>query len=194
MRFSTFLFLSIILSGTCFAQEADSHQVVSKPTSGLEKPYIVQLTEFRWKKSADTKMSSSDIVKALEEMKDTGDVEMIETIRLSALLGYENMMQICKRVSVTVGVMIAPGRGQTRQTQQQMVGTMVRITVEPANGKTLLKLSYEASRFEGEGTEDSPPDTKTFQVNSTLLLDDSKTALVGGTSAESTTFLAVSVK
>ena len=194
MRLSTILFLaSITVTSFCVAQEIENSQAVTNKSSGLGNAYIVQLTEFRFKKSSDMHIPSSEIVKSFDELKDNGDIEIIETIRLSALPSYESMMQIGNRATVTVGVMNAPGRGQTRQTQQQMIGTMVRLTAEPSDGKTLLKLSYEASRFEGEGSDDSPPDTKTFQINTTLLLDRSKTALVGGTSAGSSTFLAVSV-
>ncbi len=131
--------------------------------------------------------------KSFDELKDNGDIEIIETIRLSAVSTYETMMQIGKKATVNVGVMNAPGRGPTRQMQQQMIGTLVRLTAEPSDGKTMLKLSYEASRFEGEGSDDCPPDTKTFQINTTLLLERDRKALVGGTSAESSTFLAVSI-
>lgn len=194
MRLSTILlFASITFSSFCYAQEDKNSQPVTNKSSGLGSAYVVQLTEFRMKKSSDVRISSSEIVKAFDELKDNGDIEIIESIRLSALPTYESMVQIGKKATVTVGVVNAPGRGATRQTQQQMIGTMVRLTAEPSDGKTLLKLSYEASRFEGEGSDDSPPDTKTFQINTTLLLERSKTALVGGTSAESSTFLAVSV-
>ena len=195
MRLTTMFFLtSLAVSSICFAQEIENSQAASKKSSELGNAYIVQLTEFRMKKSSDVQTSSSEIVKSFDAMKDNGDIEVIETIRLSALPSYESMLQIGKRATVTVGVTNAPGRGQTRATQQQLIGTMVRLTAEPSDGKTRLKLSYEASRFEGEGSDDSQPDTKTFQINTTLLLDRSKTVLVGGSSAESSTFLAVSVK
>ncbi len=195
MRFSTVLFL-VFMTASSFgsAQEIDSSQAALKQSSELGNVYIVQLTEFRMKKSADVHLSTSEIVKSFDEMKDNGDIEIIETIRLSALPSYESMMQIGRRATVTVGISNAPGRGQVRQMQEQMIGTMVRVTAEPCDGRTLLKLSYEASRFEGEGSDDSPPDTTSFQLNTTLLLEPSKTALVGGTSAGSSTFLAVSVK
>jgi hypothetical protein len=194
MRFSTVLFLgSIMATSFCFAQEDKNSQAVTNKSSGLGNAYIVQLTEFRMKKSSDVQLSSIEILKSFDQLRDNGDIEIIETIRLSALPTYESMMQIGKKATVTVGVMNVPGRPQARQMQQEMIGTMVRLTAEPCDGKTLLKLSYEASRFEGERSNDSPPDTKTFQINTTLLLDRSKTTLVGGTSAESSTFLAVSI-
>ncbi len=195
MRLSILLFLaSIVISSASFSQEVQDTQDVSKKSGELLNVRVVQLTEFRMKKASDVHLSSSEIVKSFEEMKADGDIEVIETIRLSALPGHESMMQIGKTATVVVGVANAPGRGQVRQRQQQIIGTMVRLTAEPIDGKVLLKLSYEASRFEGEGSDDVPPDMKTFQVNTTLVLDPSQTVLVGGTSAESSTFLAVAVK
>jgi hypothetical protein len=189
MRTSIFLCLiALSMSHLCFAQEVENSKSPPERGLGLAHAYMVQLTEFRIKKSTDAPVPTDEILKSFDELKDNGEIEIIETIRLSALPGYESMMQIGRRAAVTVGVMNAPGRGQTRQVQHQMIGTMVRLTAEPSNGKTLLKLTYEASRFEGEGTDDSPPDTKTLQFNTTLLLDPSKTSLVGGTSADSSTY------
>ena len=194
MRFFTALLLSLIaVTSSCFAQEEKDSKSVANSSNGPGDVSIVHLTEFRLKKPMDESVSTNEILKSLSEMKDNGEVEVIETIRLSALPTYESMVQIGKKATVTVGVMRAPGGGQNRTMQQQAIGTMVRVTAEPVDGKTRLKLSYEASRFEGEGTNESPPDTKTFQINTTLLLERSKTVLVGGSSADSSTFLAVSI-
>lgn len=194
MRFSMTLLCAFFLATTtCFSQEVESKQVGTRTANQMDVAYVVQLTEFRMAKAADVNLSAGEIVKSLDELKENGEIEIIETIRLSALPRFESMMQIGKTASITVGVTNAPGRIQARQTQQQMVGTMVRLTAEPADGKILLKLAYEASRFEGEHSDETPPDIKTIQLNTTLLLEHSKTTLVGGTSAEATTFLAVSV-
>ena len=116
------------------------------------------------KKKSDVYISSSEVVKSFGELKENGDIEIVETIRLSALPSFESMMQMGKRATVTVGVSNAPGRGQTRQMQQQMIGTMVRLTAEPSDGKALLKLSYEASRFEGRGTDENGSDQGQFRI------------------------------
>ena len=75
----------------------------------------------------------------------------------------------------------------------QDVGTSVRVTAVPQGGKILLKLSYEASRFEGEAEEDSPPDTVKLQFNTTLLIEPGKPTLVGGSSADGSHLLMVSI-
>jgi len=188
------LFLAVVMASSLgSSQEIEKSQAASKKSSGSGNAYIVQLTEFRMKKS-DVHVSASEIIKLLDEMKDNGDIEVIETIRLSALPSYESMIQIGRRATITAGTMDAPGRGQTRLTQHQEIGTTVRLTAEPSGERTLLKLSYEAIRLEGEASDDIPPDTTAFEINTAMLLEPSKTVLVGGTSADSSAFLAVSVE
>lgn len=104
------------------------------------------------------------------------------------------MVQFGRRATVTVGRTSAgPGRPTARHTQQQEVGTQVRVLASQQEGKVLLKLSYNASRLEGEGTEDSPPDTSTVQFDTTLLLEPGTPTLVGGTSSKTGSYLLVSV-
>jgi hypothetical protein len=157
-------------------------------------PCIVQLTEFRMKKSANIDLLSNEIEKSFDEMKVRGEIEIIETIQISVLPGFESMVQVGKLATVNVGVTSSPGKAPSRHTQQQSIGTLVRLTAEPRDGKTQLGLTYESSRFDRERTDDSPPDTNTFTVNTTMLISPSKTTLVGGSSAGSSTFLSVSVK
>jgi hypothetical protein len=112
------------------------------------------------------------------------------------------MVQFGKSAAVTVGVTNfggAPnfqgGRGSARQVQYRQVGTLVKLTAVSQADKVLLKLSYEVSRLEG-GAPDNPeeaPDMIVTQFNTTLLIEPGKPTLVGGTSAEPTNFLLVSV-
>lgn len=192
-RIALFIIVNIVATAASVAQE-DSQSNGASAADSPAQSYVVQFTEFRLKSSSDPKLSASEIVKSFEQMRDDGKVELVEVVRLSTLAGYESMVQFGKMASVTVGTTAAlPGRGPTRQLQRQSVGTLVRVTAEPQEGKVLLKLAYEASRFEGAGQEDSPPDTVTVQFNTTLLIETGKPTLVGGTSADATTFLLVSI-
>jgi len=184
----------VVANNFCLAQNLEKSEASSKGHREREEVYIVQLTEFRMKKASDAKISASDIIKALDEMKDNGEIEIVETIRLSAFPGLKSMVQIGRIATVTTGVISAPGRVQHRQSQRQDIGTLVELTADPSNGKVLLNLAFEASRFDDEGTETTPPDTTTFAINTTLLLTPGKTTFVGGTSADGSSFLAVSVK
>jgi type II secretory pathway component GspD/PulD (secretin) len=155
------------------------------------------------KNAADPKLSAADIVQAFQQPKAEETLQVMETVRLSALEGHEAMVQFGKNAAVTVGVTNfsgAPnfpgGRGNARQVQYRQVGTLVKLTAQSQADKVLLKLSYEVSRLEGgspDGPEADAPDMSVIQFNTTLLLEPGKPTLVGGTSAESTNFLLVSV-
>ncbi len=184
-----FVFVSIVANSFCFGQG-----IGGQPPIVEGPPCIVQLTEFRMKKSPNIDQLSIEIEKSFDEMKVSGEIEIIETIQISVLPGFESMLQIGKMATVTTGVTSSPNKAPSRHTQQQSIGTLVRLTAEPRDGKTQLGLTYESSRFDREGTVDSPPDTNTFTVNTTMLISPSKTTLVGGSSVGSSTFLAVSMK
>ena len=186
--------LIVCVGNSALGQDAPEPAAALPSASTGGETYLVQLTEFRIKDSAHAGWSTDEIVKRFERREEDGDVEIVESIRLSALSGLESMVQVGRRARVTVGVVSAPGRGPTRQTEWESIGTLVRLTAQPADDKVLLKLSYECSRFEGEGTDESPPDTTTFQIDTTLLLEAGKPTLVGGSSASPTSYLMVSVE
>jgi hypothetical protein len=186
--------LIVCLGNSSLGQDAPEPAAALPSASSGGESYLVQLTEFRIGDSSHAGWSTDEIVKRFERRDEGGDVEIVETIRLSAHRGCESMVQVGRRARVTVGVVTAPGRGSTRQMESHNIGTLVRLTAEPADGKVLLKLSYECSRFEGEGTDESPPDTTTFQIDTTLLLEAGKPTLVGGSSASPTSYLMVSVE
>jgi hypothetical protein len=186
--------LIVCLGNSALGQDDPEPAAALLSASSGGECYLVQLTEFRISDSSHAGWSTDEIVKRFERREEDGDVEIVETIRLSVLSGHESMVQVGRRARVTVGVVSTPGRGPTRQMESHNIGTMVSLTAEPADGRVLLKLSYTSSRFEGEGTDESPPDTTTFQIDATLLLEAGKPTLVGGSSASPTSYLMVSVE
>jgi hypothetical protein len=167
------------------------------------KSYVVQLTEFRFHNAADPKLSAADIVRTFQQPNAEETLELIETVRLSALESHETTVQFGRNAALTVGVANFsgapnfPGGRNTRQIQYRQVGTLVRLTAQSQEEKVLLKLTYEVSRLEGRAPDDpeaDSPDVIVIQFNTTLLVEPGKPTLVGGTSAEPTNFLLVSVE
>lgn len=195
MRHIALLFaLNLLVTAVSVGQDVSHSHDARAHTNAVLQSYVVQLTEIRLRSFSELKLSADDIVKSIDQVGNDGKGELVEIVRLAALEGHESMAQFGKRAIITTGITMAGlGRTQARQTQQQMVGTMVRLTVVPQGDMVLLKLSYEASRFADEEPEDSPPDTTTTQVNTTLLVKPGEAKLVGGTSAESSSLLLVTV-
>ncbi|TVS09394.1 MAG: hypothetical protein EA424_27235 [Planctomycetaceae bacterium] len=187
------LALIVCLGHSAQAQDDPKPAAALPNASTGGESYLVQLSEFRIKDSSHAGWSTDEIVKRFERREEDGAVEIVETIRLSALSGHESMVQVGRQARITVGVISTPGRGSTRQMESHNIGTLVSLTAEPADGKVLLRLSYSSSRFEGTGTDESPPDIVTFQSDATLLLEAGKPTLVGGSSASETSYLMVSV-
>ncbi|MBI1313127.1 hypothetical protein GC176_17695 [bacterium] len=178
------------VSPAVFAQdEVTRHGGV--PDAKLQS-YVVQLTEFRLNESADPTMKPQDIVKTFEKLTKDGKVDVIETVRLSALENYPSMAQFGRTAAVTTGVSISQ-RGRVPLKQQRQIGTLVQFTATPHNEKVLLKLQYEASRFDGAINDESSPDTLTTHFETTLLIAPGVPSLVGATTAGTTSVLLVSI-
>ena len=158
-----------------------------------EQSYFLLLREFRIKMPLDYNLTAPEIAKSFDQLKKDGKVELIDTIRLTVLENNESMVMFGKRTNVTTGVGRTPqGLRQISQASFQL-GTSVRATVSPQDSKVLLKLSYDASRLEGVATEETPPDTITVQFSTSLLLELGMPTLVGGSTAEETDFLMVTI-
>lgn len=200
MRYGLFLVACFFVANASLAQETGptSGGPATPAAAAAVQSYTVQLTEFRLKSTSDPKLSASELVASFEQMKKDGKLDLVETIRLSALEQYESMAQFGRRAAVTVGVTVGGangpvGRPTTRSIQHQMVGTTVRLTATPQQGKILLKLSYETARLEEEAKDAISPDTRMVQFNTTLLIEPGKPTLVGGSSAENSSYLLVSI-
>ncbi|HYW78358.1 MAG TPA: hypothetical protein VE890_02240 [Thermoguttaceae bacterium] len=133
-------------------------------------------------------------MRTLDQLRKDGKIDLLETVRLSALEGHESMVRFGKLTTVTVAVQ-GIGQGRTvRRTDSRDVGTLVRLTARPEGEAILLTLQYEASRLDGPGQEDAPPDTGTVGVTTTMLIEPGQPTLAGSCRSDKTTLLIVSIE
>ncbi len=193
MRRLTKLWLCIFL--ICSIGNCQENSSSSKAATPIPKSdgYTVSLTELRLRKPL-THDQLAESLKKTEELKNNEDFEIVETIRLSTLPGFESIVQVGRKTAITVGVSEVPGRAGQKSIKSESFGTIVRLTAVPIEGKTRLTLNYESSRVDSESKNELSPDTKTFLIDTTLLLEPSKTVLVGGSTVDGSTYLAVSLK
>ena len=166
------------------------------PSVKAEQSYFVQFTEFRFKHAVDLDVhrTSDEIVLSFDKLHKEGKIELIETIRLSALEYHENSVQFGKTMSVTSGV-TRTAQGLQQQSRQTVpIGTMVQVKPTPQEGKVLLKVTYTVSRMHDNIGEEKQPDIVTVQLNSTLLLEIGKATLVGGFASDENDFLMVTIR
>lgn len=184
------VFVSVCIVGT--AQDAPKPLTAETSRPEVLESYIVQLSEYKINGPTDPSQTAADIVASLMKADAKTKPELIETVRLSTLSGSESMVQFGKQVRVTSGTVSV--RGTTaRQMQNVQFGTIVRVTATPRAGKVVVKLSFESSRLDGKGAENSPPDISTTQIESTQLLEIGKPTLIGGTTADTSSFILLTV-
>lgn len=124
---------------------------------------------------------------------DNASCEPIETIRLSVLSGSESYVQFGRRVNVTVGRTVGRGGEAARTIQVFDVGTTVRITAKPANGPVAIMLSYETSRLEDNGEDDTPPEMITTQISTSQVLELGRPRLIGSSSSAATSVIVITI-
>jgi hypothetical protein len=179
--------------------------------------YVIKLTEFRFKTPIPQELSSQDILQQFAELKDSDQLELIDTIRMSVLGGHESMVMFGRRTAVTTGVTgfsrgpeirrgvpLEGGPGgrtespnamtRVRATQDRELGTLLRVTARTEGDKVLVNLQYEASRIEGEIPEDTAPDTTTVRVSSTMFVERGKPMLLTGSNAKMNSYLVLFIE
>ena len=184
-----FIFVSLVIAGVSSAQDAST----SSDGAGKPSTYVVQLTEFRLNQTLDPSLSAAQILELVSKKDNNAGYEAIETIRLSTLSGMESMVQFGRRVNVTVGKTVTRGGETARNVQASDVGTIVRVTATPENGSVFLKLTYETSKLDGNGDEDTPPELTKTQISTTQLLELGQPRLVGSSTSTPTSVVVVTV-
>jgi hypothetical protein len=184
-----FIFVSLVIAGVSSAQDAST----SSDGAGKPSTYVVQLTEFRLNQTLDPSLSAAQILELVSKKDNNAGYEAIETIRLSTLSGMESMVQFGRRVNVTVGKTVTRGGETARNVQALDVGTIVRVTATPENGSVFLKLTYETSKLDGNGDEDTPPELTKTQISTTQLLELGQPRLVGSSTSTPTSVVVVKV-
>jgi hypothetical protein len=143
-----------------------------------EQRYFVTLSEYRLPNPIATSLVDTEIVELINEQK----LEPIETLRVSNVSETESLVQFAKRVSVITGK-VTNRDGISHVKQMVQIGTSLRITTRPHESGVEAKIVYESSRFHGEGSDDSPPDTVTMTCNLTQVVRLETPTLIAASSA-----------
>jgi len=161
-----------------------THQSENK----LPESYLITLSEYRLKSVNPSELTAGSIAAAITTEK----AAPIETVMLSAIADIESMVQFGRTVTVTTG-RTTNRDVTTRQTQQMNIGTIVRVTASPAGQQVGLVLSFESSRQNGEGTDDSPPDIVTTSINTTQIFELGKPTMIGASTAGETSYIFLAI-
>ena len=162
------------------------------PNVKAEQFFFVQFTEFRFKHSPEVNRTPNEIVQSFDQLNKEGKIELIGSVRLTALEYHESTAQFGKTTSVTNGI-TRTAAGQQRSVSSIPLGTLIQVIATPQENKVLLKVAYTASRIDENVSEEKQPEVVNFQFNTTMLLEIGKATLVGGISADTNDFLMVTL-
>jgi hypothetical protein len=178
---------------TLFAQDSlkAPESAEATATGGLTS-YVLTVIELRTSKALAPNTSPEEILAQLGTARESDNLRVVETTRLSLLSGHEQMATFGKQIPVTTGTTSSP-IGKQRSVQMQNTGTLIRATATPSNDQVLLQFSYEASRLTSLNQEDAPPEMSTTRVTGAHLLPIGVPKLLAGSSTDQSTFVIVSL-
>jgi hypothetical protein len=210
MRCSPLLVISLLMPLVgAFAQESPQLENAPKPgppISGDQKTvpnvtYQIELVEFRIGGGPEPGITPEEILERLAKRGEASNVEVIQTFHLSAIAGEESMARIGVLTSITTGVQNVPAGFQgragpmptIRNMQQVELITSLRVVANPKGDKISARVSYSASRLEGEKPDDHSPDIASFTIESQILVNSGQRVLLGGTHSNSSNYAAITV-
>jgi len=163
--------------------------------AGAKKPlrsYTITVVEFHLKNGEDLSLSAATIAQDFEKLSKRGDVSLVETVRLTAIEGYQASAMFGKMVAIVQGVTTGVN-GKSRNMVQRSLGTTLKVTAQSQDEKVLLKLNYQTTRMDGEAKKDAAQDMSTVAIDTNLLLKLDGRVVVAGTTESASTFLLVTV-
>lgn len=171
------------------AQDLD--RVKSEPPAAVEsvrpRTYVFQIAEIRTAEAAPVELTAAEVLKWLEEAQKSGRIELLETVRMTAVEGQKSLAQFGRSVAVVAGeTQTSEGRRQIRERRD--FGTIVNLVAKSLGDTVGVDLGYEAARLV-EGSEGGAAETITTQVKTKLILEPGKPTLVTAKASKSGTYL-----
>lgn len=164
-------------------------------STATSRPYLIEVIEFQIDASDGAELSPEQLVQSYSQMKSDGLLKRAEKIRFYASVQKASFVNFGKQVALTTGATMAgPGRPVARQVKQFEIGTTAEVMLDSVGeGQVVLQVLYRSSRVAGEGTDDSPPDIVSINMEASLVLELGKTKLLGGTSADPNVYVLITV-
>jgi hypothetical protein len=181
------LVLLVVFSSIAQCEERTKDDASAASPSRTQ--FLVTLSEYHLEGSIPVKASEAEI---LDIMRGAGAIP-VETVRMTATLDTESMVQFGKRVTVTTGS-VTRGPTTSRQTQSMEIGTILQVRIESNGDGVIAEVDYSTSRLSGSGTDDSPPDVLTTTVKATQIYELGKQRLLTTSSTGDAPCIIVSIQ
>lgn len=151
------------------------------------RSFVFQIAEIRTAEAAPVELTSAEVLKWLEEAQKSGQIEFLETVRMTVVEDQKSLAQFGRSVAVVTG------ESQTREGQKQIrerreFGTIVNLVAKAIGDTVGVELGYDAAR-PGDGADSGGAEMTTTQVKTKLIVEPGKPTLVTAKSAKAGTYL-----
>ncbi len=199
MRLIALLFALASVAGTVAAaplDQADKASAAAEAT--VASPlhiYNVRLTDYRLDSPLPEDLSASEVVERLKQLSSAGEVNRVETLRLSALEGKVSFIEFSKTTPVVVGVSHGGlGREPVKSMENREVSTQLELLAKQDGDRIHVQVVYKVGRLEDDGTETSPPSISSFRVECTQLLEPGTPVLIGSSQGKGATYITLAIE
>jgi hypothetical protein len=178
------LVLAITTNSSLFADEA---RPVSTDASPLVS-YIVTASEYKIESGVTATSTEAEIIASIEKAQ----LKPTQTIRVTAISAHACTAQFTKSVTVTTGKVT--NRDATSRIAKQIdIGATIELKIEPGEDSSIAMVRFQTSRLQGEGTDDSPPDVVSTDVETTQVFEQGKPRLIASTDTNETSYIFVTI-
>ncbi|WP_153557369.1 hypothetical protein [Roseimaritima sediminicola] len=174
-----------LLPTSLAAQEAE--RAAAEPTEQPQR-YLITVSEYRL--DIDAAQLTAE---AIAEAREAEGVAPVEVIMLSTMASAESMVQFGRSMTVTIGHVVSNRNVTARRTEEREVGTLLRLTAEPAGEKVAAKIEFECSRPVGQGSEDAPPDMVTTSFDTTQVFELGEPTLIAASTSGEPSFFFMTI-
>jgi len=180
--------LAVIAKTTAEKTTAESKEKTSSKSKSWER-YLVTVAEYRLKDIGPSELTTEGITAAIKEQK----ASPVEAVMLSATEGNESKVSIGRTVTVTTGKTTARERSSSRNTQRVELGTILSVKIMPDGDQVKAELSFTASRHLGEGTDDSPPEIVSAEIDTAQLFDLGQPTLIAASTGNGSYYVLLTI-
>lgn len=181
--------LAVGMLGSAAAQDLGRAKPEPPVAAEAARPrtYVFQIAEVRTAQAAPVELTAAEVLKWLEEAQKAGQIDTLETVRMTVVEDQKTLAQFGRSVAVVTGEsQTNEGRRQNRERRE--FGTIVNLAAKRLGDAVGVELGYDAAR-PGEGVEGGAADMLSTQVKTKLIVEPGKPTLVTARSSQAGTYL-----
>lgn len=181
----------VMLGFSSSSGEGDEQVTPQSKAATPSRSFNVQVFAYQSNRQL-TPAEFAELPKLLDQLTKDSAIQLVETVRVSVVQDQQAIAQFDRKTAITTGT-VTNVNGKQPIKQLHSVGTLVQLKVTPQDEKLSVTLKYESSRFNGEGTDSSPPDILSAKLDTAVLIPVDQMSLIGSTDSKPGTILLMKI-